>query len=57
MKTARIRMAIGKGVLATIGVALISTGMGLCESGDLVAGGIVCGVGAIVLVVSTYVGR
>ncbi len=57
MKTARARMAVGKGLLATIGVALISTGMGLVENGEMIAGGVLAGIGAVLLVVADYIGR
>ena len=57
MKQARIRMAVGTGILTTIGVALIGAGVTLIEKGEVVAGGILAGVGAVILVIADYVGR
>ena len=57
MRQAKIRMAVGTGILATIGVALIGVGVTLIEKGEVVAGGILAGVGAILLVVANYIGR
>lgn len=57
MKQARIRIAVGQGVLAAIGAALIATGVSLVDKGELIAGGILAGVGAILLVVANYIGR
>ena len=57
MKQARIRMAVGTGILTTIGVALIGAGVTLIEKGEVVAGGLLAGVGAVILVIADYVGR
>ena len=56
MKQARIRMAVGTGMLTTIGVALIGAGVTLIEKGEVVAGGILAGVGAAILVIAQYIG-
>ena len=57
MKQARMRMAVGTGILTTIGVALIGAGVTLIEKGEVVAGGIMAGVGAVILVIANYIGR
>ena len=57
MNQARIRLAVGTGILTTIGVALIGAGVTLIEKGEIVAGGILAGVGAILLIVANYIGR
>jgi len=45
-----------KGSLAAIGAALIAAGIGMIEAGDSIAGGILAGVGAILLMVANYIG-
>ena len=50
-------MAVSTGLLTTIGVALIGAGVTLIDKGEVVAGGILAGVGAILLIVADYVGR
>jgi hypothetical protein len=57
MNKARALDAGKKGVLATIGTALIATGISLADKGDPVAGGILAGIGAVILMVANYIGR
>jgi len=45
-----------KGTAAAIGAALIAAGIGMIDAGDSVAGGILAGVGAIMLMVANYIG-
>lgn len=55
MKQAIIRKAVSLGIMTTIGMALITVGVGLINEGEYVAGGILCGLGAIVLIIAEYV--
>ena len=48
--------AVAGGVLATIGTALIVTGMGLVNEGQMIAGGILVGIGAVLLIADKYFG-
>ena len=56
MNKARLVDAGKTGGLAAIGAALIAAGIGMIEAGDSVAGGILAGVGAILLMVANYIG-
>ena len=56
MNRARLVDAGKKGSLAAIGAALIAAGIGMIEAGDSIAGGILAGVGAILLMVANYIG-
>lgn len=56
MKRARLVDAGKKGVVAAIGAAMIAAGVGMIEAGDSMAGGILAGVGAILLMVANYIG-
>lgn len=57
MNRARLMDAGKTGGLAAIGAALIAAGMGMVSDGDPIAGGILAGVGAILLMVANYIGR
>lgn len=57
MNKARLVDAGKKGSAAAIGAALIAAGIGMIDAGDPVAGGILAGVGAVLLMVANYVGR
>ena len=57
MNKARARMAVGTGGLVAAGVALISQGMNVLDEGQALIGVVLCGLGVVLLVVSTYVGR
>lgn len=57
MNRARAIDAVRKGGLAAIGVALIATGGAMGGEGQLIGGGILAGLGAVLLMVSNYVGR
>ena len=56
MYKARLVEAGKKGTAAAIGAALIAAGIGMIDAGDSVAGGILAGVGAIMLMVANYIG-
>lgn len=56
MWKARAVEAGKKGTLAAIGAALIATGVGMIDGGDVVAGGVLAGIGAVLLMVANYIG-
>ena len=56
MNRARLVDAGKTGGLAAIGAALIAAGVSMIDKADPVAGGILAGVGAILLMVANYIG-
>lgn len=56
MNRARAVDAGKRGVTAAIGAALIATGVSLVENGQVIEGGILAGVGAVLLMVANYIG-
>lgn len=57
MNAARVRIAVGTGVLSTIGVALVSVGVKMISEGEMIAGGILVAVGTVLLIAADYMGR
>ena len=55
-KGVRIKQAIGKGVLKTIAIFLLTSGANFIQNGDYIVGGLLCTVGFILLVIDGYVG-
>ena len=56
MNKARLVDAGKTGGLAAIGAALIAAGVSMIDKADPIAGGILAGVGAILLMVANYIG-
>ena len=57
MKRQQLIEAGKAGGAAVAGVALIATGIGLIDGGDMVVGGILAGVGAVLIMVANYIGK
>lgn len=56
LQKSRAVRAVVRGVLGSVGMALIAAGVDLIGAGNQIAGGVLCGVGAILLIVDLYIG-
>jgi len=56
LQKSRAVRAVVQGVLGSVGMALIVAGVNLIQADQPIPGGIMCGVGAVLMIVDLYIG-